>query len=79
VLGFQVDFKDLFHIVKTNLNTLKHFMSRKLNKFCHYPLNVNRKCALSWWQMKSHKFLTIAKHIMGILASQIKIQDFIHC
>lgn len=61
VLGSQVDSKDLFHIVKTNPNILKHFMSRKLNKFYYYPLNVNCKCALSWWQMKSHKFLTIAK------------------
>jgi hypothetical protein len=57
VLGSQVDSKDLFHIVKTNPNKFKHFMSRKLNKFCHYPLNVNCKCALSWWQMKSHKLL----------------------
>lgn len=59
VLGSQVDSKDLFLIVKKNPNTLKHFMSKKFNTFCHYPLNVNHKCALSWWQMKSHKFLTI--------------------
>lgn len=31
VLGSQVDSKDLFLIVKKNPNTLKHFMSKKLN------------------------------------------------
>ncbi len=31
MLGSQVDSKDLFHIVKTNPNTSKHFMSKKLS------------------------------------------------
>jgi hypothetical protein len=70
-----MDSKNLFHITQTNLNTLKNPVLKKLNGFRHYPINVNCKCALSWWWIKSHKFpitTKFKKHILRILLSQIK-------
>jgi hypothetical protein len=51
-------------------------MSRKLIRFHQHIIDVeNYKCPLSWWCKEQNKFPTLAilaRHIFGILASQIK-------
>jgi hypothetical protein len=50
VLTLQVNLKDLFQTTKTIPNTLKHLMSREFDEeFRHYLVDVDCKCALSWW------------------------------
>jgi hypothetical protein len=77
VLPLQVDFEILFHTIETNMNTLKHFDFRELDGFCFYPIEVDCKCALSWWWTKSQEFHIVAKlvkHILNIPTFYIKIE-----
>jgi len=50
-----VDFEDLFHTIKTNLNTLRHLVLRELDGYHHYIVDANFRDALSWWH-KQGKF-----------------------
>jgi hypothetical protein len=38
VLSSHVDLKHVFHIIKTNSNTLKHLVSKEIDKFHHILL-----------------------------------------
>jgi hypothetical protein len=38
VLSLHVDLKHVFHIIKTNLDTLKHLVSKEIDEFHHILL-----------------------------------------
>jgi hypothetical protein len=37
-----------FKPLKKKPNTLKHPVSRKFNRICHYCIDMDYKCALNW-------------------------------
>ncbi len=47
MLALQMDYEDLFHTIKTNLDTLKHCMSKEFNELCLYSIDLDYKCALN--------------------------------
>jgi len=46
----HVDFTNLFHITKTNPNTLNHLTPGEFDGFQHYPVDVKCKRAMTWWR-----------------------------
>ncbi len=77
VEGSKVNFKDMFHTIWINPITLKHLLSREFNGYCHYLVDIDYKDALSWWHIEQQKIPIVenlVKHILSILASQIKIE-----
>jgi hypothetical protein len=75
-LQSQGNAEDFFQTISTNVDTNKDLVSREFIGFHQYLINVeNCKCLVSWWCKKQNKFPTLAilaRHIFGILASQIK-------
>jgi hypothetical protein len=72
----QVDFKGLYHTIRTTIDTCIDIMSRKLVKFQQFFINVKSyKCMLSWWHKEEQKFLAITllvRHIFNIPTSRLK-------
>jgi hypothetical protein len=72
----QVNFKGLYHTIRTIIDTCMDTMSRELVKFQQFFINVKSyKCTFSWWHKEKQKFLAITllvRHIFNIPTSRLK-------
>jgi hypothetical protein len=80
-LESQGNVEDFFQTISTNVDTYMDLVSREFIGFHRYPIDVeNYKCPLFWWHEEQNKFPTLtilARHILGILASQINTKHII--